>query len=84
MDVETGSETLHVEVLDKDTVVRNDFLGQFSVGLDEFLDQGTHDLWFELEGQKPGDKAQGKLRLIIQYVHSKVKMLTGYINFWSE
>lgn len=33
---------------------------------------------------KAGVKWQGKLRLIIQYVFSKTKMLTGYINMWSE
>lgn len=37
-----------------------------------------------MEPPKPGQKWQGKLRLIIQYVFSKTKMLTGYINMWQE
>jgi hypothetical protein len=35
-------------------------------------------------GKSPGQKWQGKIRVVIQYVFSKTKMLTGYINMWSE
>lgn len=42
-------------------------------------------MWFDLMPQ-PGTQKQwsGKIRLTIQYVFSKTKMLTGYINLWSE
>ena len=41
-------------------------------------------MWFDLMSKTPGQKWQGKVRLVLHYVFSKTKMLAGYINVWSE
>ncbi len=62
----------------------DDFEGQTTLRIEDYKDQMQHDDWFDLEPGEPGKKWQGKIRLIIQYVHSKTKMLTGYINIWQQ
>ena len=83
-DVETGKEVMEVEVFDKDDFGTDDFEGQFAFDLVDYADQAPHDEWFDLHGKNPQQKWQGKVRVVIQYVFSKTKMLTGYINMWSE
>jgi Ca2+-dependent lipid-binding protein len=83
-DVESGTEVLECNVWDKDDFGKDDFLGKFSCNLENLRDQGQHDEWFDLEPDTAGKKWQGKVRLVLQFIHSKSKMLTGYINIWSE
>jgi len=83
-DVETGKETMEITVFDKDDFGSDDFEGRCEFDLDEFKDQAPHDVWLDLEAENPAVAWQGKIRLVIQYVFSKTKMLTGYINMWSE
>lgn len=85
-DVETGREVMEIEVFGKSGGFGSDsFEGKVEFDLQEYIDQALHDLWFELMPQ-PGTQKQwtGRIRLTIQYVFSKTKMLTGYINLWSE
>lgn len=81
-DVESGQEIIEGEVFDKDNFGSDDFEGSFQFSLRDYLDQAQHDVWFDLQGPKPN--WEGKIRVIIQYVFSKTKMLTGYINMWTE
>jgi Ca2+-dependent lipid-binding protein len=83
-DVETGKEIMEITVFDRDDFGTDDFEGRFEFDLEEFKDQAPHDLWFDLQAENPTLKWQGKLRLVVQYVFSKTKMLTGYINMWTE
>lgn len=85
-DVETGREIMELEVWAKSGGFGGDnFEGKLEFDLQEYMDQGPHDQWFELQPQ-PGTQKNwsGRIRLTIQYVFSKTKMLTGYINMWSE
>lgn len=48
-----------------------------------------HDLWFDLQNAQSPKKAattkwQGKVRLIIQFVYSKVTMVTGYVQLYDQ
>lgn len=83
-DVETGKEVLEILVYDKDDFGSDDFEGRCELTLDDFKDQAPHDIWLDLEAEKPGQKWQGRIRLNLQYIFSKTKMLTGYINMWTE
>lgn len=83
-DVETGKEFMLIEVYDRDDFGTDDFEGRIEFDLQDYIDQAPHDQWFDLQGKTPGQKWQGRLRVTIQYVFSKTKMLTGYINMWSE
>jgi Ca2+-dependent lipid-binding protein len=83
-DVETGKEHLEIIVYDKDDFGADDFEGRCEVSLEGLKDQSPHDVWLDLEAENPSQKWQGRLRIVLQYVFSKTKMLTGYINVWSE
>ena len=83
-DVETGKELLEMLVYDKDDFGKDDFEGKCEVPMDGFKDQQPHDIWLDLQPEKPGMKWQGKMRMVVQYVFSKTKMLTGYVNLWQE
>ena len=93
-DVETGKEEMKIEVFDKDDYGKDDYLGWCTFKLDDidnnrvkkYLDQGQHDENFDLKPLKgtPSTQWHGKLRLIIQYVYSKVNMITGYIHMFDS
>lgn len=83
-DVTSGKEVLEVIVYDRDDFGTDDFEGRFEVTLEDLRDQSPHDVWFDLQAENPSLKWQGRVRCILQYVFSKTKMLTGYINVWSE
>lgn len=53
-DVETGKEVLEILVYDKDDFGKDDFEGRCELTLEDFRDQGPHDLWLDLEAEKPG------------------------------
>ena len=83
-DVESGREILKCEVFDRDAYGTDDFEGEFSIGLDELSAQMQHDMWFDLEGNNPSINWKGKVRVVLHYVFSKVKLLTGQINMYNE
>ncbi len=45
---------MEVLVYDKDDFGSDDFEGRFQFNLDDFKDQASHDLWFDLEGEQDG------------------------------
>jgi hypothetical protein len=91
-DIQHGKEDLEVYVMDKDTF-GNDFEGQCFISLTEELrrygiqerlsDQMKHDLWFDLE-EKNGQKGQGRIRLMLQWVYSKVQYFSEYLKKWDD
>lgn len=42
-----------------------------------------HDLWYELY-EKDGNPNGGRIRLMLQWVHSKIQYFTEYLNKWDE
>ncbi len=42
-----------------------------------------HDLWFDLE-EKNGQKGQGRIRLMLQWVYSKVQYFSEYLKKWDD
>lgn len=83
-DIQTGKEVLEVFVNSRSDFGSDGFLGHFQLSLDELKDQVQHDEWLELEAENPTQKWQGKIRLVLHYIFSKTKMLTGYINMWTQ
>ena len=43
-----------------------------------------HDQWLDLVDRKTGQQAQGRVRLMLQWVYSKVKYLQEYLKKWDE
>ena len=66
MDVETGKEKVEITVFGKSNFGNDDFMGSFNFSLGEFIDQGQHDMWFDLEGPKNSKEIwTGKIRVIV-------------------
>ncbi len=42
-----------------------------------------HDLWFDLEA-KDGNPVTGRIRLMLQWVYSKVQYFSNYLQKWDE
>jgi Ca2+-dependent lipid-binding protein len=80
-DVDSGREDIDVTAFDKDDFGRDDFLGRCRLNLEDYRDQQLHDEWFELMPDDPKMQGQwhGRLRLVVQFVYSKTRVLTGYI-----
>ena len=85
-DIMTGQEQLSLQVFDHDEFGSDDFCGKFTLSLDAFRDQAQHDSWFTLEpdSQANSELWHGKIRLGIQFVYSKTRILQGYANTWTE
>jgi C2 domain len=85
-DVDSGKEILDITAFDHDDFGSDDYLGRFALQLEKYMDQQPHDEWFDLLPEKVGvaQDWHGRLRLVIQYVYSKTRVLTGYINLWTE
>ena len=83
-DISQGREQLLVEIFDKDTFGSDEFEGMCQVDLQGMLqDQMKHDLWFDLL-QKDGEPAMGRIRLMLQWVFSKVQYFSNYLQKWDD
>ncbi len=83
-DIDHGREKLRIEIYDKDTFGSDEFEGMCFVDLQEDLnDQMKHDLWIDLI-DKEGNPASGRIRLMLQWVYSKVQYFTNYLDKWDE
>ena len=85
-EINLGTEPLRIEVLDKDTFGEDDSEGISEVMLVDhgIPDQLKHDIWVELVDKKTLKKTGGRLRLMIQFVHSKVKYFEDYLARWDN
>lgn len=70
--------------MDKDTFGDDDSEGYCQFRLQELRDQMKHDQWIELFDKKTGEKVQGRIRLMLQWVFSKVKYLQEYLKKWDD
>jgi len=82
-DITDAQEPLLVEVFDKDTFGNDDFEGMCQVDLEELRDQVKKDLWFNLKQRNGADK-QGRIRLMLHWVWSKVAYFEFYVNQWDQ
>lgn len=69
--------------MDKDTFGNDDFQGVCYVSLNGLRDQMKHDSWFELT-DKNGQQYSGRIRLMLQWVYSKVQYFSEYLSKWDE
>ena len=82
-DIIHGREPLKIVVMDKDTFGNDDFEGQCHVSLNGLRDQMKHDSWFDLTDENEL-KSQGRIRLMLQWVYSKVQYFSEYLSKWDE
>jgi Ca2+-dependent lipid-binding protein len=82
-DITQGREPLKVIIMDKDTFGKDEFEGKCMVPLNLLRDQMKHDQWFDLleEGNQP---TLGRIRLMLQWVYSKVQYFSEYLAKWDE
>lgn len=78
----TGRGDLLVEIFDRDQD-KNEFEGEVRIPLSKLADQYKHDEWFELY-DKRGSRLPGKIHLVMQWVHSRVKYYEEVISKWNE
>lgn len=71
--IKAASDVLEIIVMDKDFGEDDDFEGQCMVSLDSLYDQQKIDNWFNLQGETPMEKWQGKLRLQLQWFRSDLE-----------
>jgi RAS protein activator-like 1 len=85
-EISQGTLPLLIEVMDKDTFGEDDCEGVHQVYLTEeqILDQMKHDVWLNLRNKTTGKETQGRLRIMIQFVYSKVKYFEDYLFRWDE
>ena len=82
-DIINGREALKVTVMDKDTFGNDDFEGMCFVSLQGLRDQMKHDSWFDLTDDQ-GRQSQGRIRLMLHWVYSRVQYFNEYLSKWDE
>jgi len=60
------------------------FIGQFSVSLEELKDQKLKEKWVQLLGKNEGEVKEGRLLIHMQWIHSKVLLLEELIRHLEE
>ena len=83
-DIERANEPLHIVVMDKDVFGTDDFEGECRISLDKLRDQMKHDEWFELTHPKKDNWNGGRIRLMLQWIFSKVEYLRSYLQKWDD
>ena len=83
-EIHHGRDPLFIEVMDKDTFGEDDSEGVCTFSLDELRDQMKHDQWLELIDRATGQPSQGRIRLMLQWVYSKVQYFSEYLSKWDD
>lgn len=78
-----GREPLKITVMDKDTFGNDDLEGMCLVSLNEYKDQLKHDDWFNLTDEQ-GRQSQGRIRIMMHWVYSKVQYFSEYLSRWDN
>lgn len=78
-----GSEPLQIVAMDKDFYGKDDFEGMCDFSLANLQDQMKHDQWLDLKDEN-GQPSQGRIRLMLQWVYSKVQYFTEYLSKWDD
>lgn len=81
--IERHDSNLKVSIMDHSTLGSDEFQGQVVIPLNTIADQLKHDNFYELKA-KDNQPWPGKLRLSLQWVHSKVKYFQTIILQWNE
>lgn len=81
-----GNDPLFIEVMDKDTFGQDDSEGICELSLKDYNlhDQQKVDLWLDLFDKVTRKQTQGRLRLMVQFVHSKVKYYEDMLTKWDD
>lgn len=82
-DIVNGREALKCTVMNKGTLYEGEFEGQCYVSLNGLRDQMKHDLWFDLTDEN-GLQSQGRIRLMLHWVYSRVQYFSEYLSKWDE
>ena len=83
--IETGNEVLKLIVMDKDTLMPDDFEGEVTISLALLRDQMKYDQFFLLSQSPEGSiKKQGRIHLCLQWIWSKTKYLEEILKQWKE
>jgi hypothetical protein len=69
--------------MNKGTLYEGEFEGQCYVSLNGLRDQMKHDLWFDLTDEN-GLQSQGRIRLMLHWVYSRVQYFSEYLSKWDE
>lgn len=69
--------------MDKDSFGTDDLEGMCQFPLNLLVDQTKHDQWLELVDDK-GQPVQGRIRLMLHWVYSKVQYFSEYISRWDD
>ncbi|RIA90263.1 C2 domain-containing protein [Glomus cerebriforme] len=62
-----GQRKLAVQVWDKDTILRDDLIGDDDINLSEVFSKGYIDTWLKLTKGKFGFRERGELHLILEF-----------------
>lgn len=82
-DIMQGKDVLKVTIMDKDRFGGDDFEGMAVINLNTLRDQMKKDEWFNLVDQA-GKPAQGRVRLMLQWVYSRVQYFSEYLSKWDD
>jgi len=83
-EISHGREKMRVIIMDKDTFGNDDFAGECYIDLDTLRDQMKHDTWYDLHEKDRQIVMQGRIRLMLQWVYSKVQYFSEYLQKWDE
>jgi hypothetical protein len=82
--IKTRRSELLVEVVDAKKADEDNFLGQIVIPLNLLEDQMKHLQFFELRGKKGNESWQGRIRLSVQWIWSRVKYFEALIGQLQE
>jgi len=83
VEITTGKETLHLQVIVLDNGNNQVFLGEAHIPMKSLYDQCFRDELYHLYDQK-GRIVDGKLHLKLQWIHSRVTYLETVIKKWEK
>ena len=82
--IETGDETIKVEVWDKDVLPPDDFEGKVEIKIGTYKNQMKHEQYFTLTGQNGEAGEYGKIKLSIHWVWSQTKYIEDVLVQWDS
>ena len=79
----TGLEEVRVMILTYDPRNRDEVLGEVTIPVRRLRDQYRHDELFDLHDPR-GHPTSGKIHLVLQWIHSRVKYLEDVVKKWDD